>query len=67
MHAYFPEFISSASVLGVYQETRIGIVQALWNYVKLNQLQDKVDRRLVRADDALRPVSVLRIHCQKRH
>jgi SWI/SNF-related matrix-associated actin-dependent regulator of chromatin subfamily D len=33
-------------------------VQALWSYVKLNQLQDKVDRRMVRADDALRPVGL---------
>ena len=34
------------------------MIQALWNYIKIQGLQDKVDRRLVRADDLLRPVSV---------
>ena len=34
----------------------MGVVQALWNYIKLNDLQDKVDRRLIRADAQLRGV-----------
>jgi SWI/SNF-related matrix-associated actin-dependent regulator of chromatin subfamily D len=45
-----------AHVLGVKEETRAGVVHALWSYIKLNQLQDKLDRRMIRADDALRPV-----------
>jgi SWI/SNF-related matrix-associated actin-dependent regulator of chromatin subfamily D len=49
----------AASIIGTNHETHAGVVQALWGYVKVNQLQDKVDRRMVRADDALRPVSLL--------
>jgi SWI/SNF-related matrix-associated actin-dependent regulator of chromatin subfamily D len=45
-----------AHVLGVREETRTGVIQGLWSYVKLNGLQDKGDRRIIRADDALRPV-----------
>lgn len=43
-------------VLGIREESRIGVIQALWNYIKIQGLQDKVDRRLVRADDKLRTV-----------
>lgn len=45
-----------ANVLGIKEESRIGVVQALWNYIKLQGLQDKVDRKLIRADEKLRPV-----------
>lgn len=45
-----------AYVLGLKEESRIGVIQTLWNYIKLNGLQDKVDRRRIRADDYLRPV-----------
>jgi len=44
------------SVLGLQEESRSGVIQALWNYIKIQGLQDKVDRRMVRADDYLRPV-----------
>ncbi|KAF8064246.1 SWI/SNF complex protein [Lyophyllum atratum] len=44
------------AVLGIKEESRIGVIQALWNYIKIQGLQDKADRRMVRADDALRPV-----------
>lgn len=44
------------NVLGIKEESRIGVVQALWNYIKVNGLQDKVDRRIIRADEHLRPV-----------
>lgn len=50
------------NVLGIKEESRIGVIQTLWNYIKLNNLQDKVDRRVIRADDYLRPVSILLIH-----
>jgi SWI/SNF-related matrix-associated actin-dependent regulator of chromatin subfamily D len=51
-----PYFLVLASVLGIKEESRIGVIQTLWNYIKLQGLQDKVDRRLIRADDKLRPV-----------
>jgi SWI/SNF-related matrix-associated actin-dependent regulator of chromatin subfamily D len=35
----------------------MGVIQALWNYIKLQGLQDKVDRRMIRADDKLKLVS----------
>jgi len=36
----------------------MGVIQALWNYIKLQGLQDKVDRRVIRADEKLKPVSI---------
>ncbi|KAG9312916.1 SWI/SNF complex 60 kDa subunit [Chiua virens] len=45
-----------AYVLGIKEESRIGVIQTLWNYIKLNGLQDKVDRRRIKADDYLRPI-----------
>jgi len=57
---HFPEqykiLAELGAALGIKEESRIGVIQALWNYVKLHGLQDKVDRRLIRADDRLRPV-----------
>lgn len=48
--------ISTAAVLSIKEESRVGVIQALWNYVKVQGLQDKSNRRIVRADDALKPV-----------
>jgi hypothetical protein len=58
LYASLMHFSSPDDILGVHEDTRQGVVQALWNYVKVNQLQDKTDRRAVRADAALRPVSL---------
>ncbi|KAJ7623357.1 SWI/SNF complex 60 kDa subunit [Roridomyces roridus] len=44
------------NILGIKEDSRIGIIQALWNYIKIQGLQDKADRRLVRADDKLRAI-----------
>ncbi|KAJ7432627.1 SWI/SNF complex protein [Mycena galericulata] len=44
------------NILGIKEDSRIGVIQALWNYIKIQGLQDKVDRRLVRADEKLRPI-----------
>ncbi|PPQ81123.1 hypothetical protein CVT26_011233 [Gymnopilus dilepis] len=44
------------SVLGIKEESRLGVIQTLWNYIKLQNLQDKVDRRLIRPDERLRPI-----------
>ncbi|CAK5273926.1 unnamed protein product [Mycena citricolor] len=45
-----------ANILGIKEDSRIGITQSLWNYIKVQGLQDKEDRRLVRADDKLRHI-----------
>ncbi|KAH9936917.1 SWI/SNF complex 60 kDa subunit [Amylocystis lapponica] len=44
------------NILGLKEESRTGVVQALWNYIKLQGLQDKVDRRMVRPDAHLYPI-----------
>jgi SWI/SNF-related matrix-associated actin-dependent regulator of chromatin subfamily D len=46
----------TANILGIKEESRIGVIQALWNYIKIQGLQDKVDRRMIHADEYLRPV-----------
>ncbi|KAK7677179.1 hypothetical protein QCA50_019888 [Cerrena zonata] len=48
-----PELLS---VIGVKEETRVGIQQAVWNYIKLENLQDKVDRKMIHADAKLKPI-----------
>ncbi|KAH9170731.1 SWI/SNF complex subunit [Lactarius sanguifluus] len=44
------------SILGIKEESRTGVIQALWTYIKTNNLQDKVDRKRIHADAALRPI-----------
>ncbi|TFK37555.1 hypothetical protein BDQ12DRAFT_666840 [Crucibulum laeve] len=57
---HFPEqykvVAELANVLGIKEDSRLGVVQTLWNYIKLQGLQDKVDRRLIRADEKLKPI-----------
>lgn len=54
---WLPELIINVgNVLGIKEDTRVSVVQALWNYIKLQDLQDKVDRRLIHADASLRGV-----------
>jgi hypothetical protein len=48
----------SGNVLGIKEESRAGIIQALWSYIKMHNLQDKVDRKRIHADAMLRPVRV---------
>ncbi|KAF8654747.1 hypothetical protein AX16_003402 [Volvariella volvacea WC 439] len=45
-----------SAILGIREESRLGVIQALWNYIKVQNLQDKVDRRLIRADDKLKMI-----------
>jgi SWI/SNF-related matrix-associated actin-dependent regulator of chromatin subfamily D len=64
-------FLYLGTVLGIKEESRLGVVQTLWNYIKVKGLQDKDDRRLIRADDKLRPVGFLCflsniIHCSRK-
>ena len=47
------------SILDVKEDSRLGIVTALWNYIKVNNLQDKVDRRIIRPDERLRSVRLI--------
>ncbi|KAI0753690.1 SWI/SNF complex 60 kDa subunit [Fomes fomentarius] len=44
------------NILGIKEDSRIGVIQALWNYIKTQNLQDKLDRRIVRADARLLPI-----------
>ncbi|KAI0270603.1 SWI/SNF complex subunit [Gloeopeniophorella convolvens] len=44
------------NVLGIKEDSRVGIIQALWAYIKTNNLQDKVDRKRIHADALLRPI-----------
>ena len=37
---------------GIKEDSRTGVIQAPWNYTKAQNLQDKLDRRVVRADAA---------------
>ncbi|KIY65666.1 SWI/SNF complex 60 kDa subunit, partial [Cylindrobasidium torrendii FP15055 ss-10] len=54
---HFPEQFKVSpelgNILGIKEESRIGVVQALWSYIKLQNLQDKADRRMVHADEKL--------------
>lgn len=45
-----------AEILDMKEDTRTGIVTALWHYIKANGLQDKVDRKIIRPDAKLRPI-----------
>jgi SWI/SNF-related matrix-associated actin-dependent regulator of chromatin subfamily D len=49
-YALAPEL---AALLDVREETRAGIIAALWGYVKARSLLDENDRRYIRCDEAL--------------
>jgi hypothetical protein len=46
----------AANLLCLKEDSRINVINALWNYIKINGLQDKVDRKTVRTNDELRAV-----------
>jgi SWI/SNF-related matrix-associated actin-dependent regulator of chromatin subfamily D len=62
----------SGNILGIKEESRAGLIQALWAYIKTQNLQDKFDRKRIHADAMLRPVcdidlsnvKRLPIHCR---
>ena len=59
IHTSSHQMISLAgNILGIKEESRAGVIQTLWTYIKTNNLQDKVDRKRIHADAALRPVRV---------
>ena len=45
-----------AAVLDIQEETRVGILGALWSYIKIHNLQDKDDRKKINADAKLKKV-----------
>ncbi|KAG9046845.1 SWI/SNF complex component snf12 [Tulasnella sp. UAMH 9824] len=54
---HFPEHFKVmnplADIISVKEETRVGIIAALWNYIKMNGLQDKAHPTLVKFDPRL--------------
>jgi upstream activation factor subunit UAF30 len=53
-----PMNISStlAAVIGSNPMPRTEVTSKLWGYIKKNNLQDKINRRMINADDKLRDV-----------
>ncbi len=45
-----------SEVLGSKSLPRTEIIKKIWDYVKKNGLQDKVNRRMINADAKLRPI-----------
>jgi chromatin remodeling complex protein RSC6 len=45
-----------AAVVGSSSMPRTEVTKKLWAYIKRNNLQDKVNRRMINADDKLRAV-----------
>ena len=43
-------------MLQMKEGSRTAIVNAIWSYIKLHKLQDKVDRRAIKADGRIRYV-----------
>ena len=54
--SFYLSFRYTVNVVGVKEDTRVGIQQAIWNYIKFENLQDKVDRKMIHADAKLKPV-----------
>ena len=45
-----------AKVVGNQAMTRSEITKKVWDYVKKNKLQDSENRRMINADDTMRPI-----------
>ncbi|KAG8997414.1 hypothetical protein FRB90_012513, partial [Tulasnella sp. 427] len=54
---HFPEHFKVlnplADIINVKEETRVGIVAAFWNYIKMNGLQDKAHPTVIKFDNRL--------------
>ncbi|TFK47128.1 SWI/SNF complex protein [Heliocybe sulcata] len=44
-----------ANALGIKEDSRIGIMQAVWNYIKVKNLQDQSKRKQIKLDEYLSP------------
>ena len=47
---------SLAAVVGASPLPRTEIIKKLWDYIKKHGLQDKTNRRMINADDKLKPI-----------
>jgi chromatin remodeling complex protein RSC6 len=45
-----------AAVIGPKPRPRSQVAKSMWEYIKKNKLQDTKNRRMINADDKLRPV-----------
>jgi upstream activation factor subunit UAF30 len=45
-----------AAVIGSGAMPRTEVTKKIWHYIKKNSLQDKKNRRMINADDKLKPV-----------
>jgi upstream activation factor subunit UAF30 len=45
-----------AQVVGSESITRADLTKKVWDYIKKNNLQDSQNRRMINADDKLRPI-----------
>jgi len=45
-----------APVVGDDPLTRAALTKKMWDYIKANNLQDSKDRRMINADDKLKPI-----------
>jgi chromatin remodeling complex protein RSC6 len=45
-----------AAVVGTNALPRTEVVKKLWDYIKKNNLQDKANKRMINADDKLKPI-----------
>jgi chromatin remodeling complex protein RSC6 len=45
-----------AAVVGTTPMPRTEVTSKLWGYIKKNNLQDKMNKRMINADDKLKPV-----------
>ena len=45
-----------AAVIGSHAMPRTEVTKKIWSYIKRNGLQDKKNRRMINADDKLKPV-----------
>jgi SWI/SNF-related matrix-associated actin-dependent regulator of chromatin subfamily D len=50
-------------MLQMNEGSRSSITNALWSYVKIHKLQDKVDRRSIKCDAKLKTVTLLNKIC----
>ncbi len=50
-----------ARLLGIHTQTRSSIIQALWQYVKTNKLQDSHDKEYINCDKYFQQVRLIGI------
>ena len=50
------------ALIGVQQCSKTQAISALWEYIKVNRLQDQQDRKLVNCNKELKTVSTISLH-----